>query len=373
MMNPNNRHFADSPCARMNPTIARPNRSGYWDSWKGLAILAVVALHSTDESLTFPIGSTNWYFGLALCQLLDFAVPLFLALAGFFAGGRAAVPRAEFYRKRLLRILPPYVFWTAIAVLLNKPADILSLRAILGDLLLGRGIEIGYFVVVLLQYVLITPLILMIGRDRHHILAMVAITVVSLSLTYAVRMNGSPAQLAQFPFYALPFFIWYPFYHLGIVAARKDLTHSGVISRHSTLILLIFLMFVACAVLEGLFLAHRGSSSLATSQIKASSFMASISLFLFSISRFNLAQAAVGRWRRFAEWLGGQSYPIYLMHLIFLRPIGAVLRHARLIYNFQPLYVLLSVAFTLAACIGLIRATKFALPTRFQARFIGIG
>lgn len=163
-------------------------RFGYWDAWKGLAILAVVALHATDQSLTFRVGSLNWWFGLTVCQLLDFAVPLFLAIAGYFAGQSTTSTAAEFYGKRIVRILPPYLFWTLVAVLLVRRPDLQSPRALFDDLVLGQGIGIGYFVIVLLQYVLITPLLRKLTSTRSHLLAMVAISVASLAWNYAVDM-----------------------------------------------------------------------------------------------------------------------------------------------------------------------------------------
>lgn len=60
-------------------------RESYWDSWKGVAIIAVVAIHASGATQFFEDGSFNWYFGLVLRQFIDFAVPLFLAMAGYFS------------------------------------------------------------------------------------------------------------------------------------------------------------------------------------------------------------------------------------------------------------------------------------------------
>jgi len=127
-------------------------RSNYWDGWKGVAIIAVVAIHASAELGNFPAESFNWYFGLVFRQFINFAVPLFLALAGFFAVRSSTDFGLDYYRKRLMRVLPPYLFWTVVFVLLKHPSHFFSPGALSKDIFLGTGIGIGYFVIVLVQF-----------------------------------------------------------------------------------------------------------------------------------------------------------------------------------------------------------------------------
>lgn len=134
-------------------------RSNYWDNWKGIAIISVVAIHASGGAGDFSKESFNWYFGLIFRQLNNFAVPFFLALAGFFAANHLTDYSFDYYRKRLNRILPPYIFWTTVFVLLKSPSHFFSLDALLRDYICGTGIGIGYFIVVLVQFIFITPII----------------------------------------------------------------------------------------------------------------------------------------------------------------------------------------------------------------------
>jgi surface polysaccharide O-acyltransferase-like enzyme len=344
-------------------------RSNYWDGWKGVAIIAVVAIHASGESSKFPAESLNWYFGLVFRQFINFAVPLFLALAGFFAVHSSTDFGLHYYRNRLKRVLPPYLFWTVVFVLLKRPSHFFSPGALSKDIFLGTGIGIGYFVVVLVQFILITPIILKVKKDWQHILTMAAISAGSMFITYEVRTNQAESTLAQFPMYALPFFVWYPFYHLGIYAAQRKSADNDTLSHRSWTMFSLFLLFTIAAVIEGVYLAHQGFFSFGTSQIKASSFLASISLFMFSMSYFK--KDRVNTKNTLISWLGRHSYPIYLTHLLFMPLIGSILKTISFVYSAQPLFISLNTALTLAACVILIRFVSFAFPDVVQKKCLG--
>ena len=59
-------------------------RITYFDMLRGLAIIGVVAIHSTGTGLTFPADSFNFYFTILWRQLINFSVPLFLTISGYF-------------------------------------------------------------------------------------------------------------------------------------------------------------------------------------------------------------------------------------------------------------------------------------------------
>lgn len=68
----------------MTRQLERGHRSDfvdYFDSWKGAAILAVIAIHAAGTALTFPPDSYNWDFGLLIRQPVNFAVAMFLCWA----------------------------------------------------------------------------------------------------------------------------------------------------------------------------------------------------------------------------------------------------------------------------------------------------
>lgn len=351
-------------------------RSTYWDCIKGLAIIAVVVIHACGSSFTeFPAGSFNWIFGITLRQIINFAVPVFFVLSGLFSHPRKGVSARLFVFNRFVRILPPYIIWTLISILLNKPSDLLNPISLMKDFVLGWGIGIGYFVIVLLQFVVLTPLIWKIKKVYAHIVIMTILSILGLSATYALRIFFASRSFSSFPYNVILFLFWYPFFHLGVFVSmfRKemDVWLNKIRKFIPGLLLLLFLL----SLVEGFFWASRGFASIGASQVKASSFLLSVVLFLAVLSFkqvFSLVNKAV------IAWLGRASFLIYLSHLLVLGRVVRVLRKAdvllhphAVLFQLQPVFILLVSFFTLVLCAMFILIIEHT-PARRVKRYLGL-
>lgn len=341
------------------------NRSAYWDNWKGLAILAVVAIHATNLTATFPTGSPNWYFGLLFRQVVNFAVPTFFALSGYFAAGSREQGVLEYWRTKVLRLALPYLLWTGIYLVLRGdfPSDPLQL---LSGVFLGTGIGIGYYVVVLVQYILLTPVLWQFSEPKHHLIIMIVLSTVGLSVSYASKILAPEAFISSFPGSAVFFFSWYPFYHFGYFVARfgqgwefDGLTRLLLFS--AAVLALVFACF------EANFWAIRGYYSLGVGQVKVTCFIFSLSIFLLARA-WRETTGVLGR-RSGLTWFGENSYAIYLMHLLFLGVAFRTGRSLEGLYSRQPLFVLVSAAATLLGCVCAVIAIKRVL-TPNRVRFV---
>jgi surface polysaccharide O-acyltransferase-like enzyme len=158
------------------------DREHIWDWAKGVSILAVIAIHSFGMAHLAP-----WevWFTVIGRQFVNFAVPLFLAVSGYFQG-RSASRSASAYAQ-LRRLWPPYILWTVVFVLLFRRHDLTSPVALLTDIFGGRGIGgIGYFVIVLTQMILLLPILDRIASVRGQVAVMALLTPVGLGLTYGL-------------------------------------------------------------------------------------------------------------------------------------------------------------------------------------------
>jgi fucose 4-O-acetylase-like acetyltransferase len=283
------------------------DREHIWDWAKGVSILAVIAIHSFGMS---DLAPWEVWFTVIGRQFVNFAVPLFLAISGWFHGRGASRPVGG----RLMRLWPPYVLWTAVFVLLFRRPDLTHPGALLADFLGGRGIGgIGYFVIVLTQMVLLMPLIGRIGSVRGHVAVMALLTPVGLALTYGLAGRWA------FPWSALPFVVWYPCYHFGYLMGRFPAVAPG--PRLRPALLAVALAMVAAAIIEAILLMNY-SLALAVSQKKATS-------LAFSLALFALLLALRGAWSPrpgLLTFAGRNSYFIYLFHLL---PLGLAARLAR--------------------------------------------
>lgn len=133
------------------------NRNSYFDFLKGIAILMVVGGH-TSIGLGFD-GATE-YIRTGIRQVLNCAVPLFLACSGFFLGKKSLSTATEvtgFYKKQVLRVYLPCLLWSipwfAMHLINGK-----SLTTGIVMFLLC-GFTIYYFVLLIIQLYLLLPVI----------------------------------------------------------------------------------------------------------------------------------------------------------------------------------------------------------------------
>jgi len=348
-------------------TISR--RSSYWDNWKGLAVIAVVAIHASDLTRLFPEGSLNWIFGLGFRQVVNFAVPMFLALSGYFSVSAKGKGAIDFYKDRLPRILLPYAFWTILSLARTSPLTPPSLDEVIRAFLFGEGIWIGYFVIVLLQYILITPLLMRIQSMRIHLTIICILTVAGLALSYYTRVQ-SIGFFGEFPGSALPFIFWYPFYHFGLLMRLRSVNSNSQSLKSNVLKLwMVFFAALFFSFLEGLFWGFEGFYSLGASQIKVSSFAASLALASIAIIGFK-AETFL-RNPSALTFLGRNSYAIYLIHLNLLTVTRKIVDLVPGIYEIQPLYIALLMVFTILFCALFIGVFRKIASDRVSAVVLG--
>lgn len=270
----------------------------------------------------------------------------------------------RYYLRRFKRIVPPYLIWTVICVALRHRADLRSIRGLTKDVLLGTGVEVGYFVIVLVQFVLLTPLLARIDKRRVHIVLMALLLGCGLTFTYLVRIEFPASPLAHFPYYCILFLVWYPFYHLGLFAAKFHIAGDVRLRNVSAWVFALYLFLVAASMGEAVFL-HRLGIGLDTSQLKASSLLASLALFVFALSgpHKNLNRLFD---QPFLCFLGRESYVIYLCHLLFLTAIASFLKSAPFFLRHQLLDVPLTVTLTLILSAMLASLIRGILPNRSE-------
>lgn len=341
-------------------------RVSYWDNWKGIAIIAVVLIHASSSTAGFDTGSFNWEFGLVLRQMVDFAVPMFFALSGFFSVKNSSGSPFLYYKERILKIAPPYLVWTAVFLALRTPSSPPSVEEVIKGVVFGTGIGIGYFVVVLAQFVFLTPILARIHSKATHIVIIILMTGIGVAFTYSFFALNPDYILGRFPFNGLPFFVWYPFYHAGYFLARYKINLNG---SHAARLACGFVFFVALSLLEGFAWAYGGNYSFGISQLKLTSFAASLALFLLAISLST--ETTILNGRSAVSWLGVHSYAIYLTHILTLTAASRLLMRSDTLYALQPLFIVASTVLSLAGCAVLIMLTKRMLPALLSRNILG--
>lgn len=133
---------------------------------RGFAALAVIAVHVSMNYIRVPVVNllalTNAFIYIAA----HFAVPVFLFISGWVLAARYTGDFSirEFYRRRAWRVIPPYLFFTALYLLVRVDgtigfAGIPSPERVVSALLLGTAAYHLWFFVLIIQAYLLFPLI----------------------------------------------------------------------------------------------------------------------------------------------------------------------------------------------------------------------
>ncbi len=180
------------------------------DALRVAACLAVVLIHT----------SAGWpgRIALALNQLARFSVPLFLLLSGFGHGGAPEERWPRALRRRLGRVLPPYLLWSVVYLLVDAAFG-RPHAAPLRDLLCGTAYMHLYYIFVLSQFLLLCPL-LQRAATRWPCGSLALSAAVSLAAQVLALAHLAGRIALPFP-PVLSFLPWLAFYMAGLYARRR--------------------------------------------------------------------------------------------------------------------------------------------------------
>lgn len=310
------------------------------DAWKGIAIIAVVFIHSFGYLSTSVAGSTDWYFGIIFRQLINFAVPVFFFISGYLAFSDKYEGAVSFYSKRLNRIIHPYLIWSVIYICFTIAIfrKLPTIMDVIISIVNGTSIEIGYFVIALIQLILLTPILYHIKSLRSHLFILILISLIGFAYTYCINFYTPLNALSTFPYSAIPFIVWFMFYHAGFILRK----YSPSINTNVSLCLIALML--AASVVEAFSLHSHAGYAFSVSQLKASSIGMSLGVCLFiyvTIERINVPNALCN--------VGLASYGIYLSHILIMRIMYKITEVSGLVPASKILYSLVIAITTLLA------------------------
>lgn len=132
-------------------------RDTYFDFLRGIAIIMVIGIHTYTDGLM--------HFNLFLRQILNCAVPIFLAISGYFIGHKSFVEQGsyvKFLKKQVPRVYIPMLFWSIPWMLLairgGESPMVSVIRTFVGDM------SIFYFIILIIQYYALAPLMQRVNR-----------------------------------------------------------------------------------------------------------------------------------------------------------------------------------------------------------------
>ena len=264
---------------------------------------------------------------------------------------------------RLYRLVVPYLAWASIYTIARAMNGSLNLNDIPLMLANGSVIVVGYFVIVMIQMTLISPILERLSSSRLTLALAVSISA-SVAFTYGNRLVVDADHIREFPYNVLPFFVFLPFYIGGLLAARMP----EIFGVPKWLLTTCIAASVVLSILEAFALSD--ARDLAVSQLKLSSMITS-GFVCLAVIRFYDAEKVYSP--GIFPWLGRRSYYFYLSHMLVLGPVIKLFGSAHKLADLQVVFVPLTAMTTLAICAfgALVANAVFSKSSRMQ-RIVGL-
>lgn len=336
-------------------------RISYFDILRAIAIVGVVAIHASGTGLQFDADSINFHFTFLWRNLLNFAVPLFLAISGFFLVRKRFAglsDYAAFLKKQLPRVYIPVLSWSlawlVIAVVVYEQAIVDEVI----KLLTFQSSGPYYFIALIIQFYILLPVMKRLANPAGLIFS-VAVSILVTGLIFYLRYILNVSM--PFIVYAGNFLTWLMFFVLGMYLGSV----SKIKISNPTLLLLTFALYVLSCVESYLLFYTFQQAGDAVTAVKASSFLYSFFLILLVFKNQSWIQSVT------LKKLGEMSFGIYLIHMFFLQ--AAIMVTSRLYQPLQEatvLYQFFLVIVALSSCVFCISVSRYVLSWK-QNKLLG--
>jgi len=281
-------------------------RNPYFDICRGSAIFFVIGIHtySYDSSL----------INLFVRQFLNCAVPLFLAISGYFIGRKHFDNKRvffSFFKKQTKKVYIPMLLWSVPWLLISIMKNTFDRWSIF-YLFIG-GFSIYYFIPLIMQCYLLTPLAK--GLSKKVVAVYGLVTLIGmvgflycqhiLCLNLPMVFSGGPCVL------------WIAFYVLGVYFSENPW-----ICRSFVFCVACALLFIAFSLHEIQLLSHYGHTVWG---IKLTSHFYSFFIILIIFSE--KLKSFICRYERcllftILAWFGRISFFVYLTHCLLIWLVG---------------------------------------------------
>ena len=275
-------------------------RNLYFDALRGIAIMMVVAIHTF-----YACEFDSW---LSICaismrEIFNMAVPMFLAISGFFIGRRDFEDKRQvfaFWKKQIPKVYIPVLFWSIPYFVL---AILCEGQSILENVLLFFfcGYSIYYFIALIVQCYLLLPVM-----QKKMLNPVMGGVILCISMICVAVVSYTSITKLPLIVFAGPVIVWLIFFWLGVYISRSSRDYD------IRWILIGGIISFVLMVIETKF---RHESTGGGYGIKPSSFVFSFLMILLLFSKQIEMQYKSGNFiNKILIVMGNYSFSIYLIH-----------------------------------------------------------
>ena len=336
-------------------------RLEYYDILRGGGILAVIAIHTTGNmDDLYHTSQMSFHLAVIWRQIVGFAVPLFLAISGYFLSKKSVHDKdsyTSFLSKQIPRVYIPMLVWSLPLLALNlffKDTNITNSLILFS---IG-GFSVYYFIALIMQYYLLLPFLQRIANKKGLIVSTI-ISFISLAIFFyltKIKLLSIPLIL-----YAGPFPVWLMFFALGLYLGRNKILTSKMI-------LFVFVLIGLFISIAETYYIFNFTDSFQGLGIKIGAFIYSFAIILLLFSLEYEPKKKNIFWRLMA-YIGRISFGIYLIHIYILSYIVRIAAN-EMVFSSYLLEQLFSIFVTALISIVVISGAR-AINKSLAVKYLG--
>jgi peptidoglycan/LPS O-acetylase OafA/YrhL len=308
------------------------NFDGSMQTFKGIG--GFLSMSRTAQNFD-QIGALTYYSLRAVEQAIIFAIAAFLFISGYFIA--FAVGRIEANKQwrviftRIKNLVIPFLIWSVLILVLDMLlGNTYSVRDFLLTIITGKARIPYYFIPLLVQYLILSPILVSLARTRYKLLliltALIQLITVSLRYDTLLGLNTPALQPILFirgqPFFPSRIF----FFTFGIVYGLHSSQFKQKLIRVRWGLLVSLVVFFILGVVEWEILQRfSGEISIGQTETHIDGFYA-----LAFILCFLAFEEFIPPFSEQLGILGAMSYGIYLIHWSVQEYVS------KMIYHFSP-------------------------------------
>ena len=291
-------------------------KNRYWQIVRGLAIIAVVFIHCRSISNCY---QDSIYY-LFMRNIINFPVPVFFFLAGYFCKFKKEKEK-EWIQNRLLKLIVPYLIWSFVYEVFYglKNGWETSILYYCQELLLGRAATPFYYVIVLIYFTLITPMLVSCCQKKQVglIIMILVLSPILQLLGYVSLLFVKNGEVIWMYLKYSP--IWIIFYFGGILVAKN------IINLRNKISLYLILPTLGLEIIESIIWKSTRLGVIGGyGQYRITGFLYSIVL----CSVFCTLEPKMKIKSKLLETIGDYSFAIFFMHFAIVRVLDKLINNS---------------------------------------------
>ena len=279
-----------------------PKKSYMIQMLRGFAIIAVVFIHNTPEGLP-----------QVLCRpFLNFSVGLFLFLSGMLSSADKWKPR-----KRIMKILIPYIIWTLLYVILHTYKEPTQIPLVyIKQLITGKAASVMYYVFIYCELTLLIPMIDKLARSRYKLFGFLIspveiILMRMIPMATCMDMNKYVSTVMRISCVG-----WFLYFYLGYLLGNNLLQIKVTTPK----LVIALIVSVLLQIAEGYWYYSLGNPNCGT-QLKLSSVLTGS---IFVILAYQYLESEKGPEMKVIYVLGEYSFGIFFSHLAIMSVLNKI-------------------------------------------------